>query len=73
MAQLQCPPPRTPPTQTPWHPAVLCCVQDDLKAAAARMPRCQELSRMAAEDSPEHDPGAEYEVEEEAAEEDEYE
>lgn len=49
--------------------------QAELQAVAARLPRCQELSRMAAGGSSEGDgdPGAEYEVEGEAEEEDEYE
>lgn len=63
------------PALMPWRCTALFCVQAELQAVAARLPRCQELSRMAAGGSSEGDgdPGAEYEVEGEAEEEDEYE
>lgn len=49
-------------------------LQADLQAVAARLPRCQELSRMTAAGAQDGDPGAEYAVEGEAEEEeDEYE
>ncbi|KAL4430854.1 hypothetical protein ABPG75_006110 [Micractinium tetrahymenae] len=47
--------------------------QAALQAVAASMPRCQELSKLAAEGSPDGDAHAEYEVEEQEEEEDEYE